>query len=328
MRPRALLHATTMCLLLAAATVWAVPTSLFKLLGRSQKAALAAKATLAASKSEQALQLLSAGKTEEALPVLEALINAKRSENTAESIALANQLEQQVKVLRAERTLQTTLQTLQRLEQKVGPAQALKQLPDPHLKLLHKIGSGLSRVSVVEGRVKRFSKGFEAGFRDPDRFLPEVELHRPKLLSEWLDAPQDKRIFVIGAAENKAEISEWAKSWKSDGHPVFFYEFCRDSSGILCRDEAVGAMARTSGVTFVYDTPAARDSKYVAVEVATARYLAGVDRRVFLIPSFKLPGSFYDKTGFAMYVANMPTPSSGKNRDGQKQRHLLRFVAR
>jgi len=49
---------------------------------------------LAASKSEQ---LLSAGKTKEALPVLEALINAKRSENTAASIALANQLEQQVK---------------------------------------------------------------------------------------------------------------------------------------------------------------------------------------------------------------------------------------
>ena len=109
-----------MCLLLAAATVWAAPTSLFKLLARSQKAASAAKATLAASKSEQALQLLNAGKTEAALLATEALINVKRSENTAESIALANQLEQQVKVLRAERTLQT----LQKLEQKVGPAQA------------------------------------------------------------------------------------------------------------------------------------------------------------------------------------------------------------
>ena len=326
MRPRALLHATTMCLLLAAATVWAAPTSLFKLLARSQKAASAAKATLAASKSEEALQLLNAGKTEAALLATEALINVKRSENTAESIALANQLEQQVKVLRAERTLQT----LQKLEQKVGPAQALKQLPDPRLKLLHMIGSGLSRISVVEGRVRRFSKGFEAGFRDPDGFLPELGLHRPELLREWRDASQEKRIFVIGAAENKAEISEWAKSWKSDGHPVFFYDFCRESSGILCRDEVVGAMARTSGVTFVYDTPAARDSKYVAVEVATARYLAGVDRRVFLISSFDLRGSFYDKTGFAMYVANMPmpTPAPVKIGMGQEQRHLLRFVAR
>jgi hypothetical protein len=203
-RPRALLHATAICLLLAAATVWATPASLFKLLARSQKAASAAKAALAASKSERALLLLRAGKTKEALPILDELIKAKRIENTPEAIALATELEHQVALLRAT----SSLETLEQLAASVlAPVKPLAPLA-PQLKLLHKIDSRLSRVSVVEGSVKEFSKGFEAGARDPGRFLSEVRLQRPALLSEWLAAPQEKRIFIIGAGEDSAKVSE------------------------------------------------------------------------------------------------------------------------
>jgi hypothetical protein len=298
-RPRALLHAIAIWLL-AAATAWAAtPAQLIKLI---KAASAAQKAASAGSRGERALKLLRAGRTEEALPILDELIKAKRIENTPEAIALATELEHEVTLLKAKSAPKT-------LEQMAGLEQALKQVPHPQLKLLHMINPGLSRVSVVEGSVKRFSKGFEAGFKDPDRFLSEVRLHRPALLSEWLAAPQEKRIFIIGAGEDRAEISEWAKSLKSDGRAVFFYEFCRQSIGKLCRDQAVGAMFGTSGYTLVYDTPAARRSEYVLVEVATARHLAGLDeRRVMLISSSELGNSFYGAK-FAMYVANMPTPT-------------------
>jgi hypothetical protein len=139
-RPRALLHATAICLLLAAATVWATPASLFKLLARSQKAALAA------SKSERALLLLRAGKTKEALPILDELIKAKRIENTPEAIALATELEHQVALLRAT----SSLETLEQLAASVlAPVKPLAPLA-PQLKLLHKIDSRLSRVSLKD----------------------------------------------------------------------------------------------------------------------------------------------------------------------------------
>jgi hypothetical protein len=299
--------AIAICLLLAATAVWATPAQLIELLARSQKGASAV------SKAKRASLLLSVGKTEEALPVLEELIKAKRSENTAEGIALANKIELQVKFLKAERDLQTVKQ-LETAEQEAGLAQLLDQVPDPRLKLLREINSGLSRVWIVKGHVKRFSNAFEDGFRDPNRFLPEVGLHRPELLSEWRAAKQEKRIFVIGAGEDKAEIFKWAESWKSDGHAVFFYDFCRQISGELCREEAVGAMFGTSGQTFVYDTLAARRSEFVPVEIATAQHLAEGDRRVFLIPSAELRDSFSDGAEFSMYVANVPerTPSPVK----------------
>jgi hypothetical protein len=309
-RPRALLHATAICLLLAAATVWATPASLFKLLARSQKAASAAKAALAASKSERALLLLRAGKTKEALPILDELIKAKRIENTPEAIALATELEHQVALLRAT----SSLETLEQLAASVlAPVNPLAPLA-PQLKLLHKIDSRLSRVSVVEGSVKEFSKGFEAGARDPGRFLSEVRLQRPALLSEWLAAPQEKRIFIIGAGEDSAKVSELPQSLKSDGYAVFFYKFCRQSSGELCSDQAVGAMFGTAGHAMLYHTPFATRSKYVQVEVATARYLAGLDRRVILISPSELLDSLdrsatYGSATFAMYVADMPTPT-------------------
>jgi hypothetical protein len=279
-RPRALLHATAICLLLAAATVWATPVSLFKLLARSQK-------------SQQALRLLRAGKTQEALPILKDVIKAKRVENTPEAIALATELEDQVRTAKYGSAVKT-------LEQ------SLKQVLDPHFELLRNIDSGVSRVSVVEGRVKRFSKDFAAGARDPDHFLSDVKLARPALLSEWLAAPREKRVFVIGAGEDSAKISEFAESLKSDRYAVFFYDFCR-RSGALCSNEAVGAIG-TSGLTLLYHTPSATLSKYVTVEVATARFLEGLDRRVILIASPDLLAAF-GGANFTMHVADMATSS-------------------
>jgi len=78
------------------------------------------------------------------------------------------------------------------------------EMAGPQLKLLQKTPPGFSPPAIVKGSVKQFATGFEAGFRNPDRFLSEVQ---PDLLSEWKNIPRDKRIFVIGAGKDSAEVS-------------------------------------------------------------------------------------------------------------------------
>jgi hypothetical protein len=177
--------------------------------------------------------------------------------------------------------------------------QPLPKVLDPQLELLRKVRSGLSGVSIVEGTVKRFSGDFEAGARHPYSYLSEVRLSK-----EWLAVPPEKRIFIIGAGKDSGEVSELAKSLKSDGYQVFFYDFCRP----LCSSHAVGAMFGTSGRTMLYRTPSAELSKYVEVEIATARFLEGLDKQVVLISTTELLAG----AKFAMQVAETPTPSPAK----------------
>jgi len=186
-------------------------------------------------------------------------------------------------------------------EKAAGLEQLLKQVPGPKLELLNKLGSVHSGFSIVEGTVKRFSEDFKTGARNPNRFLSEV---RPELLDRWEKTPPEKRIFVIGAGKDSATISEWAESAKSDGYAVFFYKFCGRSGGALCSSQAVGAMCATSGNTVLYPTSSAELSKYVEVEVKTARFLEGLDKQVVLISTSDLLAA-----KFRMYVVKLPWPT-------------------
>ncbi len=278
MCPRAVLHATAICVLLAAATVWAAPPGLIPETARGQKAASTAqKPALPGSLSERA---------ESRLKALSALPGS-----------LGERPESRFK----------TLEPTAALKQRAGLEQLLKEVPDPQLKPLSKIllhKTGLLGFSIVDGAVKQFSTDFPAGAKNPDRFMSEVSLSQPALVEKWKNTPREKRIFVIGAGKDSAKVSEWAESMKSDGYIVFFYKFCRQSSGALCSSRAVGAMCGTSGITMVYQTPSAELSEYVKVEAATAGFLAGLNDKVVLIST-----SEFLAAKFAMYVANMPTPT-------------------
>jgi hypothetical protein len=153
--------------------------------------------------------------------------------------------------------------------------------------------------------VKAFSHDFETGAKNPDRYLSEVRSSQRALLDQWERTPLGKRIFVIGSGEDFPKISERAQSLKSEGSTFFFYKFCRP----LCSSEAVGAMAGTSGQIMLYRTPSAELSKYVEVEVATARFLDGLAQPVILISTEEFLAQ-----NFAMHVAEMrmPTPSPVK----------------
>ena len=130
-------------------------------------------------------------------------------------------------------------------------------------------------------------------------------MNQPELLDKWEKTPPEKRIFVIGSGEDFPKISEKAQSLESEGYTFFFYKFCRP----LCSSTAVGAMAGTSGQIMLYRTPSAELSKYVEVEVKTARFLEGLDKKVVLISTNELLAG-----KFAMHVAEMrmPAPSPVK----------------
>ena len=168
MRPRALLHATAMCLLLAAATVWAQPA---RLISEALRGSIIEKPALFGSRGQLG---------ESTFKTLEQTAAPKQSA------------------------------TFKTLEQTAAPKQSAeleqrwKQVAGPQLKLLQEIPPGFSPPAIVTGSVKQFATGFEAGARNPDRFLSEVQ---PDLLSEWKNIPRDKRIFVIGAGKDSAEVS-------------------------------------------------------------------------------------------------------------------------
>jgi hypothetical protein len=261
------LHATAICLLLAAATVSAeaqIPAA-------ARKAPTAQKGALAPLKAESTFKVW-----EQPLPkVLDPL-------GRAESTLKAPEL--------------TAAQ-----KQRAGLEQLLKEVPDPQLKPLSKIllhKTGFLGFSIVPGGVKQFSTDFEEGAKNPEQFMSQV---RPELVEKWNKAPQEKRIFVIGAGKDSAKVSEWAKSIESDGYVVFFYKFCNP----LCSSKAVGAMCKTSGTTMVYQTPSAELSEYVKVEAATAGFIEGLNDKVGLIST----SEFLAAKSFTMYVANMPTPT-------------------
>jgi len=279
LRPRALLNVTAICLLLAAATVWAPPPPP-KAKTQPGRSAPSEILPFAPARKEYFLpgQKRAAPWEIGAPREIRAAAAAEKPKPADKSAAMA------------------------------AAAEKAAVAANPQFELLSKVVSGLSPgyFSIVPGTVKEFSQAWEAGAGNPNRYLSEVRLSQPALLDQWENTPREKRIFVIGSGEDFPKISEWAQSLKSEGNTVFFYKFCRP----LCSSEAVGAMARTSGQIMLYRTTSAELSNYVKVEVGQARFREGLDKRVILISTEEL---FAAKT-FQMHVAEMqmPTPSPVK----------------
>jgi len=267
-RPRALLNITAICLLLAAATVWAQrpPPTAKTLLGRSAPSEIL---PFAPARKEYFLP----GKKRPAPWEIGAFREIRPAAEKAAAAAA-----------------------------KPKPAAASEKAAvaaDPHLVVLLEKVSGRSGYSVVQGRVKQFAHDFEVGARNHASYESKIP---PELLKPWKEVTEGKRIFVIGAGKDSAEISEFAKSQKALGNAVFFYDFCRP----LCSSEAVGAMFGTSDYTMLYNTPSAELSEYVQVEASTARFLKGLDskQKVLISTEEILAGG-----SFRMHVANKPTPT-------------------
>jgi hypothetical protein len=287
MRPQALLYAIAMCLLLTAATAWAPPIPEFIRKPPPEQEPAFYKSGAESSTSRVQKLLGRSGLPDEGVAARLKKLSG-RPESLDEDVA--------ARLKKASAREQPAALTQEELEQR------LKEFAGPQLKLLQRIVPGLSPPFIVDASVKRFSAEFAEGAKDPDRFLSEISLSQPRI-SKWLKATPDKRIFIIGAGKDSAEVSAWTELLESDGYSVFFYKFCSESGGALCSSKVVGAMFGKSRWTAVYQTPFAKLSEYVKVEAATAGFLEGLNPKVVLIST---PELLY-ASRVAMYVVNMPT---------------------
>jgi hypothetical protein len=285
--PRALLHVTAICLLFAAATVWAPPPPKAKTQpGRSAPSEIL---PFAPARKEYFLPEQKRAAPWEIRAAAEKAAAAEKPKSADKPAAAPAAAEKP--------------KSADKPAAAAAAAEKAAVAANPQFELLSKVVPGLSpgHFSIVQGTVKRFSQEWEAGARNPNRYLREVRLNQPALVDQWENTPPEKRIFVIGSGEDFPKISEWAQSLKSEGNTVFFYKLCRPQ----CSSEAVGAMARTSGRIMLYRTTSAELSKYVEVEVAQARFVVqGLNKRVILISTEELFAR-----NFAMHVATMPTPT-------------------
>lgn len=139
------------------------------------------------------------------------------------------------------------------------------------LKSLDEYAPGLAPEPIAPD-VESFAKGFSLGAKDPGTNLERIEISHPDLYRGWVDAPEDMRVFLIGAGTDAALVSTLSGDLEREGFRTFFYQFCL-LYRILCPPEAIGAFAITARYAIVVDTRAAAQSRFVRFEVAKARTL-------------------------------------------------------
>ena len=140
------------------------------------------------------------------------------------------------------------------------------------MKAITEIVPNLSSFKVVPYSVKRFQTEFLEGALQPAKYLSKGD--QDGLLARWNQVPQERRVFIVGAGEDTLEIARIQSGLRDRGFEAFFYRFCRTSGGELCSSQTVGAAFATSGQAMVFETAAARASKFVSIEIGTAQRLA------------------------------------------------------
>lgn len=128
-----------------------------------------------------------------------------------------------------------------------------------------------SVISVEDEDVKRFSEGFRAGKRNPEKYLKEVSAKCKPLVEAWLNTPPEKRLFIVASGLDVGAVLELRSACEKEGYGVFFYVFCGEQSGELCTNETVGAFSGTAGRRLIADTQASECSRFVAHEIGASQ---------------------------------------------------------
>lgn len=131
--------------------------------------------------------------------------------------------------------------------------------------------SRISGLHIVDPGVKRFIRDFTDGANKPHSTFDNLDADYMAHIKKWLKAPQAKRIFIVGSGEDLGLINTLRDTLNTQGFEVFFYKYCRENSGALCRAQVVGAFHQTAGTTLFADTRAAMSSKYVVYELETIK---------------------------------------------------------
>lgn len=152
----------------------------------------------------------------------------------------------------------------------------------------------------VEANVFQFGTQFRMGAKSPMETLfsekyrlhvqdgsearpPNPALHFSEENSDridaWLNAPPEKRVFVIGARRDAFYVQKLRERYASSGIQFFFYQDCTP----LCRESTVGAFFRTASAVIKVDSVAAQHSKFIPLEKRLTAEHNKTGRRLLLI---------------------------------------------
>jgi hypothetical protein len=122
---------------------------------------------------------------------------------------------------------------------------------------------------LVSFGVKSFGREFVEGSEAPDTWLEADHIHSlpRRRLENWQSAPPEKRVFIIGSAEDAASVHALQTHLEDNGFATFFYDNCKP----LCASQVVGAFCSQAHSVVVMQTPEANRSSYVKAEIAKAR---------------------------------------------------------
>jgi hypothetical protein len=167
-------------------------------------------------------------------------------------------------------------QAIPKPQVKVSPADAL-------VSIAGRLSNTLMHSTITApAAVKDFGEQFRGGTLNPIPTLErEMELWKRKnpataeMIFWWLSTPKNKRVFVTGSKYDDKYVQTFRDQAEAEGHKLFFYKDCVP----LCSQAAVGAFFASSSTWVHIDSPGARESPFVPVEIAAIHEYQGLGTR-------------------------------------------------
>ncbi len=164
-----------------------------------------------------------------------------------------------------------------------------------HVRALNEMHVPWTRRTFVTRAAKQFVDDIRYGAQNADALIAacraEWTCPERKLVENFMKAPPEQRVFVIGSGVDTPFAAGYAKAREALGEKVFFYRDCLTAAGHLCNSNLVGAMMARSGDCVVLDSANTALSEYVFPEVAAALRLRQGQSLMIMIPQEDMPAA-------------------------------------
>lgn len=148
-----------------------------------------------------------------------------------------------------------------------------------------------AKFRLVPMGTEPFLSEFRQGVEAPRKYLEDVAKWDQAYIRDWLNTPQEQRIFAIGSKEDYPNVERLVTTLRDRGFSVFFYKMCTRPDGKLCPSQAVGAFCATAGSIILSTSSHASGSRHVSIEQYLALQAQGQLKEVILLKRQELVGA-------------------------------------
>lgn len=155
-----------------------------------------------------------------------------------------------------------------------------------------RLANAIPKVVTVSARAKLFATHFREGAQSPIETFNETnrwefksaangeyllrKTQAAELIDAWQRKPKNKRIFVTGSNSDEKYVDALKAQYEQEGYILYFYKYCNP----LCPEKLVGAFFGTAGTAIHIQSPGAKSSLFIPIEVALTEELSGTGRHV------------------------------------------------